>query len=218
MTVDPLPPDFASEVTFEQAYQELESIVIRLEAGSLSLDESLKLFERGQQLAAWCDTQLDAAELRVSQLSEDGKPSLGVLTLFNDNGTREEEEEYAGGVIDGHVRQYYPDGSIQAIWEYSKGVREGVAIGWHRTGALEFCWFYRADVLSGRFQSFFSDGKTMSLGAMKEGKKIGDWIDYHDNGVVAMKAIYGPDGSLVGTAQSFDKTGAEIKKKQKNNP
>lgn len=152
------------------------------------------------------------------QLSEDGKPSLGVLTLFNDNGTREEEEEYAGGVIDGHVRQYYPDGSIQAIWEYSKGVREGVAIGWHRTGALEFCWFYRADVLSGRFQSFFSDGKTMSLGAMKEGKKIGDWIDYHDNGVVAMKAIYGPDGSLVGTAQSFDKTGAEIKKKQKNNP
>lgn len=75
MTVDPLPPDFASEVTFEQAYQELESIVIRLEAGSLSLDESLKLFERGQQLAAWCDTQLDAAELRVSQLSEDGTVS-----------------------------------------------------------------------------------------------------------------------------------------------
>ncbi len=65
----PLPPD----LTFEQAYQELESIVTRLEAGNLSLDDSLQLYERGQALAAWCDDQLNAAELRVSQLSEDGE-------------------------------------------------------------------------------------------------------------------------------------------------
>ncbi len=69
MTVKPLSPD----LTFEQAYQELETIVSRLEAGSLSLDESLDLFERGQALTAWCDAQLDSAELRVSQLSEDGE-------------------------------------------------------------------------------------------------------------------------------------------------
>lgn len=69
MTTIPLPPD----LTFEQAYEELESIVSRLEAGNLSLDDSLQLFERGQALAAWCDDQLNAAELRVSQLSEDGE-------------------------------------------------------------------------------------------------------------------------------------------------
>ena len=63
-----LPPD----LTFEQAYKELESIVSRLEAGSLSLDNSLTLFERGQALTAWCDAQFDSAELRISQLSEDG--------------------------------------------------------------------------------------------------------------------------------------------------
>lgn len=67
--MEPLPLD----LTFEQAYQELESIVSRLEAGNLSLDESLKLYERGQALAAWCDDQLNVAELRVSQLSEDGE-------------------------------------------------------------------------------------------------------------------------------------------------
>jgi exodeoxyribonuclease VII small subunit len=65
---EPIPADF----TFEQAYAELESIVKRLESGSLSLEESLALFERGQSLTAWCNQQLDGAELRVSQLTSQG--------------------------------------------------------------------------------------------------------------------------------------------------
>ncbi len=62
-------------MTFEEAYKELESIVLRLEAGSLTLDESLGLYERGQALSKWCETQLDSAELRVSQLADDGSES-----------------------------------------------------------------------------------------------------------------------------------------------
>ncbi|MHB8625022.1 MAG: exodeoxyribonuclease VII small subunit [Aggregatilineales bacterium] len=69
MTADPLPPN----LTFEQAYQELESIVTRLEAGNLSLDESLTLFERGQRLSTWCEDQLNNAELRITQLSDTGE-------------------------------------------------------------------------------------------------------------------------------------------------
>jgi exodeoxyribonuclease VII small subunit len=66
---DPFPPD----LTFEDAYRELETIIVRLEAGSLSLDESLDLFERGQRLSNWCESQLDAADLRVTRLSADGQ-------------------------------------------------------------------------------------------------------------------------------------------------
>ena len=68
LTPDPFPPD----LTFEDAYRELESIIVRLEAGNLSLDESLELFERGQRLSNWCESQLDAADLRVTRLSADG--------------------------------------------------------------------------------------------------------------------------------------------------
>ncbi len=60
-------------LTFEAALQELETIVARLEAGSLTLDESLALFERGQKLARRCDTQLNEATLRVEQLTADGE-------------------------------------------------------------------------------------------------------------------------------------------------
>ena len=62
-----------SEPTFEQAFKELEAILAKLESGELSLDESLALFERGQALAKQCGALLDAAELKVKQLSPEGE-------------------------------------------------------------------------------------------------------------------------------------------------
>jgi exodeoxyribonuclease VII small subunit len=58
------------EMSFEQARAELEQIVRRLEDGQISLDESLKLWERGEQLHALCRARLDAAEERVAELLE----------------------------------------------------------------------------------------------------------------------------------------------------
>jgi len=59
-------------LTFEQAFGELEETVQKLEAGGLTLEESLALFERGQALAALCNVQIDEAELKISQLSPEG--------------------------------------------------------------------------------------------------------------------------------------------------
>ena len=65
--------DDLESMTFEQALQELEEIVTKLEVGDLTLEETLSLFERGQKLAARCNTQLDEATLRVEQLTADGE-------------------------------------------------------------------------------------------------------------------------------------------------
>ncbi len=56
------------ELTFEQARDELEEIVRRLEDGRTSLDEALALWERGEALHALCRAKLDAAETRVAEL------------------------------------------------------------------------------------------------------------------------------------------------------
>ena len=55
-------------LTFEDALAELENIVARLESGELTLEETLTLYERGQELAAWCNKMLDEAELRLEKL------------------------------------------------------------------------------------------------------------------------------------------------------
>ncbi len=55
-------------LTFEQALHELEEVVGRLEAGQSTLEESMALFERGQELVAICNTALDGAELRLQKV------------------------------------------------------------------------------------------------------------------------------------------------------
>ena len=62
-----------NELSFETAYAELEGIITKLESGDLPLDESVTLFERGRQLSEHCQALLDKAELRVSQLTSDGR-------------------------------------------------------------------------------------------------------------------------------------------------
>jgi exodeoxyribonuclease VII small subunit len=57
------------DLSYEQALAELEEIVASLEANKLPLEESMKLYERGQALTRHCLELLDHAELRVKQLS-----------------------------------------------------------------------------------------------------------------------------------------------------
>ena len=59
------------ELSYEEALAELEEIVSALEgdASRGSLEEAIKLFERGQALAARCGVLLDAAQLKVKQVA-----------------------------------------------------------------------------------------------------------------------------------------------------
>lgn len=56
-------------LTFEQAFNELESIVTTLETGKHPLEDAMSLFERGQALARYCTRLLEEAELKVQQLT-----------------------------------------------------------------------------------------------------------------------------------------------------
>ena len=58
-----------TEQSFEQAQAELEQIVERLEQGKASLDEALALWEKGEQLYAFCRERLDAAQGKVEELA-----------------------------------------------------------------------------------------------------------------------------------------------------
>lgn len=55
-------------LSFEDSYSRLEEVIKRLEAGNLSLDESVALYEEGIRLAEHCGRKLDDSELKVTQL------------------------------------------------------------------------------------------------------------------------------------------------------
>lgn len=61
----------AATPTFEQALDELEALVRRMEAGELTLDESIAAYRRGAELARFCQTRLAQAEQDIKQLEGD---------------------------------------------------------------------------------------------------------------------------------------------------
>lgn len=62
----------ANDWTFEKAMTRLEQIVAMLESGRCTLDESMKLFEEGTKLTAYCAKSLKTAEQKILKLTEPG--------------------------------------------------------------------------------------------------------------------------------------------------
>lgn len=70
----------AQEFQFEAALEELEGLVEQMEQGELSLEDSLRYFERGVALTRACQQALKAAEQKVQVLLEkEGKPAMEPL-------------------------------------------------------------------------------------------------------------------------------------------
>ena len=59
------------ELSYEEALAELEGIVEALETGQNALEDSMKMFERGQALVSRCNGLLETAQLRVQKLAGD---------------------------------------------------------------------------------------------------------------------------------------------------
>lgn len=58
------------ELTFEEALEELETIVEHLEKGQLTLDDSIGTFEKGMKLGLLCNRKIEASEKKIEQLIE----------------------------------------------------------------------------------------------------------------------------------------------------
>ena len=58
-----------AHLSFEDALAELERIVATLEKGQAPLEESIRLYERGEALKKHCETQLKSAESRIEKIT-----------------------------------------------------------------------------------------------------------------------------------------------------
>ena len=62
------PPE---NLNFEQALEELEALVARMEEGKLPLEESLAAYQRGAELVKFCESRLSEAQARIAVLEGD---------------------------------------------------------------------------------------------------------------------------------------------------
>ncbi|MEG1979890.1 MAG: exodeoxyribonuclease VII small subunit [Victivallaceae bacterium] len=80
------------EVTFEQAFADLEILVAKMDAGQLPLDEMIKYYEQGRRLADFCRDKLTGFEKKIQLLKQDdGKD--GLWSDFTPGGERVRESD-----------------------------------------------------------------------------------------------------------------------------
>lgn len=81
------PLDAVAALPFEKAIAELEQIVGQLEKGSVPLEESIAIYERGEALKAHCEALLRKAEMRIEKITLDaqGRPTGLVPLDVDDN-------------------------------------------------------------------------------------------------------------------------------------
>ncbi|MQA02318.1 MAG: exodeoxyribonuclease VII small subunit [Streptosporangiales bacterium] len=80
------------EASYEQARAELVEVVRKLEAGGTTLEESLALWERGEELARTCQDWLDGARARLHQAMTDTDPDAEEPTAEADGDGEESGE------------------------------------------------------------------------------------------------------------------------------
>jgi exodeoxyribonuclease VII small subunit len=78
-----MPEDSAAELSFEDAFKELERIVARLESGDAALQEAIDLYARGDELRRQCDARLNAAQARIEAIRSDAEGRATGTTPFN---------------------------------------------------------------------------------------------------------------------------------------
>lgn len=65
------------DLSFEEALEELETIVEKLEAGDAPLEQSITIYQRGAQLKSHCEAKLKNAQLKVEKIVLDGQGNAG---------------------------------------------------------------------------------------------------------------------------------------------
>ncbi len=89
---------------FEEALERLEDIVRKMEAGDMTLEESLKAFEEGIKLARLCSRRLDEAERRVEILLKQEEELVTKPFKVEEN---ESDSLYVPGLISGKQEESY---------------------------------------------------------------------------------------------------------------
>jgi len=71
-------------LSYEQAYEQLEKLVAKLESGDLALEKSLKIFEESIKLVGYCTKKLEEAERKIELLIESSDETITTVAAGSD--------------------------------------------------------------------------------------------------------------------------------------
>lgn len=92
-TPDPDAQTPVTDLSYEQARDELVRLVSRIESGQVPLEEAMELWSRGEELAAHCQAKLDAAQDTLDRATGQGQPVADTATAADEDAAAEDPDQ-----------------------------------------------------------------------------------------------------------------------------
>lgn len=127
------------------------------------------------------------------------------------------------------VNEYYPDGKVKVSAMFRNGIPEGIKREFNPEGNIEKGFLYRNGILiaegitkedgnrDGYWKEFFPDGSLRSDGKYDNGKQVGDWKYYHENGKIEQLGKFSKQGKPEGIWKWYFETGQLLKEENYSN-
>lgn len=72
-----------SKLTFEEATSELEEIINKLDSGEVGLEKAIELYERGNELRAYCESKIQSVKMKIEKIVIDEKAQISLEPFSN---------------------------------------------------------------------------------------------------------------------------------------
>ncbi len=118
------------------------------------------------------------------------------------------------GRREGLMRKFHAQGTSSEECLFKHGKKNGLYIKWYPSGPRQFESVYVDDLENGDYEEWYSDGKTLKVKCRyANGKLDGEFIEYHENGVIAKRCMY-TNGITRGRVKNYTEDGLEIVEKK----
>lgn len=180
--------------------------------------ESINRFDRnGLKQGRWKYFYEDGALREEGSFRNDKKD--GFFKIYDRKGNLLELKKFVDGeeVIDAPeiakldvVTEYYETGVISKVTTYKNGLEEGVSREYAEDGSIDRAVIYAAGNIIGEgimdeegnkegpWEEYYVDGSLRAKGSYLNNRKTGEWVYYHENGVLEQKGTYDQEGRPVG--------------------
>lgn len=138
----------------------------------------------------------------------------GLYQKFRPDKTLLEESHYRNDTLEGERKYFYPNGKVESVEQYKRGVIEGKFQKFYENGALRVEQTYVNGALNGESIGFYPNGVVSERVTLRNNEEDGPFTEYYENGKIKAEGTYipGDDGPLEnGELKEYDESGTLVR-------
>ena len=153
--------------------------------------------------------QLERFERRKKDFAKEG-----LYQRFSDTGNLLEEALYSNDTLNGERKYFYPNGTVESIEHYQKGIYHGKYQKFYESGSVQVEQEFVNGALEGLSIAYYPNGVVKEKVTLRNNEEDGPFTEYHENGALKAEGRYIPGEDLPleqGELREYDEAGQLVR-------